>query len=220
MKKVLVSFLILIFVCASVLSANEKFLNLETEIKPGSNPPGPSDPGVDPGTNGNGLYYLIGLAAEGKNLEVGKAVADGDLKTIEYSSTKPYTDASFLISENEDTYELDIFLAIGINISETNKLDVTISSLKGWVREDETETSVPIYFKSSVLGQQESNTLYAISKATGDTANTEEIEVTAIGPANSDYIYLAKTTAFWDRSSDYLAGTYTAEIKVEISAGN
>lgn len=219
MKKVLVSFLILIFVCASVFSA-DKYLNLETVITPGSNPPGPSDPGVNPGDNEKGLYYLIGLAAEGRNLEVGKPVAAGDLKTIEYSSTKPYTDNSFLFSENEGTYELDIFLAIGTNISETNKLGVTISSLKGWVREDETETSVPIYFKSSVLGQPQSNTLYAISKATGDTSTTEEIEVTAIGPANSDYIYLAKTTASWNRSSDYLAGKYTAEIKVEISAGN
>lgn len=219
MKKLGLLFLILIFACTSVFAV-EKFLNLKTEIESGSNPPGPDNPGVNPGDNENGLYYLIGLAAEDRVLEVGSPVVDGDLKTIEYPVTDPYTDKSFLFSENEDPYELDIFLAIGTNISKTNKLYVSFSTTNGWVREDKPETTyVPIYFKSSVQRQSsESSNLYATSTATGDNAISEKIEVTAIGPSNSDYIYLAKTTAFWARSKDYLAGIYTAVIKVDISA--
>ena len=102
-----------------------------------------------------------------------------------------------------------------------------ISSTDGWKRSSDTSESsgktqgnIPIYFETAVLDETHSQSLYAIaSSADNGTSNT--ITVTANGPAHTDnMIYLAKTTASWERNRNYLAGTYTAEIKVVITAVN
>ena len=72
MKKVLVSFLILIFACAAVFAAitSPVTMNLKTEITAGSNPPDNQDQtGGDKGEN-NGLFYAIGLLAPNKSIKL------------------------------------------------------------------------------------------------------------------------------------------------------
>lgn len=240
MKKVLVSFLILIFACVAVFAdiniTSPVTMNLKTELKPGSNPPGPENPGGDSGDDGQGLFYTIGLSKNNGELLLGSKLNSDDLNKLSgYSKENPYDGsdanvASLLVPDGEDeetdTYSIDIYLAVGTNISKDRTLSVKIYSDNGWTRQQEegqTQSdakSVPIYFKSDVLGSELNNMLYAESSAAEENATSETITVTAKGPANNDYTYLSRTTASWTRSRDYLAGTYEAEIKVEISAGN
>lgn len=235
MKRLGLLFLILIFACTSAFAdiTSPVTMNLKTEIAAGSNPPGPENPGGDSGNDGQGLFYTIGLNKTGSTFQVGNPLVSGDLiKLSDYSSKNPYDEndanvSSLLIPDGEDeetdTYSIDIYLAVGTNISEKRTLSVKIYSDNGWIRQQEegqtqSDTkSVPICFKSEVLDRESNAKLYASSTA---EEKGETITVIAEGPANNDYTYLAKTTASWERNMDYLAGTYEAEIKVEISAGN
>ena len=238
MKRLGLLFLILIFACTSAfadISSPVKMI-LKADLKPGSNPPGPENPGGDSGDDGQGLFYTIGLNKTGSTFQVGNQLVSGDLIELsDYNSKNPYDGsdanvASLLVPDGEDeetdTYSIDIYLAVGTNISKDRTLSVKISSDSGWTRQQEDgqsqsdAESVPIYFKSDVLGSELNNMLYAESSAAEENATSETITVTAKGPANNDYTYLSRTTASWTRSRDYLAGTYEAEIKVEISAGN
>lgn len=238
MKKLGLLFLILIFACTALLAEMPSPIEmiLKTELKPGSNPPGPDNPGGDSGYDGQGLFYTIGLSKNNGELLLGSKLNSDDLNKLSgYSKENPYDGsdanvASLLVPDGEDeetdTYSIDIYLAVGTNISKDRTLSVKISSDSGWTRQQEDgqsqsgSESVPIYFKSDVLGSESNNKLYAETSAAEENATSETITVTAKGPANNDYIYLAKTTASWERNRDYLAGTYEAEIKVEISAGN
>ena len=238
MKRLGLLFLILIFACTSAFAdiTSPVKMILKTELKPGSNPPGPENPGGDSGDDGQGLFYTIGLSKNNGELLLGSKLNSDDLNKLSgYSKENPYDGsdanvASLLVPDGEDeetdTYSIDIYLAVGTNISKDRTLSVKISSDSGWTRQQEDgqsqsdAESVPIYFKSDVLGSKLINMLYAESSAAEENATSETITVTAKGPANNDYTYLSRTTASWTRSRDYLAGTYEAEIKVEISAGN
>lgn len=235
MKRLGLLFLILIFACTALLAEMPSPIEmiLKTELKPGSNPPGPENPGGDSGADGQGLFYTIGLSKNNGELLLGSKLNSDDLNKLSgYSKENPYDGsdanvASLLVPDGEDeetdTYSIDIYLAVGTNISENRTLSVKIYSDNGWIRQQEegqTQSdakSVPIYFKSEVLDRETNAKLYASSTA---EEKGETITVIAEGPANNDYTYLAKTTASWTRNRDYLAGTYEAEIKVEISAGN
>lgn len=236
MKKVLVSFLILIFACAAVFAAitSPVTMNLETIITAGSNPPDNQEQtGGDEGEN-NGLFYAIGLLAPNKSIdsEFNKkhvSVGENDLLALsKYTTNSPYKgeEGEALLtppSGEFDTKSIDIYLAAGVDISKNEGLTVTISSTDGWKRSSDasgtseaTQENIPISFSTVVLGETYSENLYA---AYNNVSNT--ITVTAKGPAHTDnMIYLAKTTASWERNRNYLAGTYTAVISVVITAVN
>lgn len=240
MKKVLVSFLILIFACAAVFAAitSPVTMNLKTEITAGSNPPDNQEQtGGDKGEN-NGLFYAIGLLAPDKSIDpefIKKHVSvdEEDLVALsKYTTGSPYTgeEGETLLtppSDERDEKSIDIYLAAGVDISKNEGLTVTISSTDGWKRSSDTSESsgktqdnIPISFSTVVLGETYSENLYAGASSTNNN-NSNTITVTAKGPAHTDdMIYLAKTTASWDRNRNYLAGIYTAVISVVITAGN
>lgn len=237
MKRLGLLFLILIFACTSAFAdiTSPVTMNLKTKIAAGSNPPdNQGQTGGDEGVN-NGLFYAIGLLKDDETISLDStaAVNREDLVALsKYTTDSPYKgeEGEALLtptSGESDKKSIDIYLAAGVDISKNEGLTVRISSTDGWKRSSDTSESsgktqdnIPISFETAVLDETHSQSLYAIaSSADNDTSNT--ITVTANGPAHTDnMIYLAKTTASWERNRNYLAGTYTAEIKVEISAGN
>ncbi len=241
MKKVLVSFLILIFACAAVFATitSPVTMNLQTEIAAGSNPPdNQGQTGGDEGEN-NGLFYAIGLLAPDKSInpdfiKSSVSVGEKDLVALsKYTTGSPYTgeEGETLLtptSGKSDTKSIDIYLAAGVDISKNEGLKVTISSTDGWKRSSDTsgtsgakQDNIPISFSTVVLDGTHSPSLYAGAPSADNGSASNMITVTAKGPAHTDkMIYLAKTTASWERNRDYLAGIYTAEIKVEITAVN
>ena len=243
MKKVLVSFLILIFACAAVFAAitSPVTMNLKTIITAGSNPPDNQEQtGGDEGEN-NGLFYAIGLLAPDKSINSditanSVSVGKDDLVALsKYTTEFPYTgeEGETLLTptsdKENDKKSIDIYLAAGVDISKNEGLKVTISSTNGWKRSSDntsessgkTQNNIPISFETAVLNETHSQSLYAIAPPADNGTSSNTITVTAKGPAHTkDMIYLAKTTASWDRNRNYLAGTYTAEIKVVITAGN
>ena len=242
MKKVLVSFLILIFACVAVFAdiniTSPVTMNLKTEIAAGSNPPDNQEQtGGDKGEN-NGLFYAIGLLAPNKSINSDftanlVSVGEEDLVALyKYTTDSPYKgkEGEALLtptSGKSDKKSIDIYLAAGVDISKNEGLTVRIYSTDGWKRSSDTSESsgktqgnIPISFSTVVLGETYSENLYAGASSTNNN-NSNTITVTANGPAHTDnMIYLAKTTASWERNRNYLAGTYTAEIKVVITAGN
>ena len=243
MKKVLVSFLILIFACAAVFATinSPVTMNLQTEIAAGSNPPDDQgQTGGDEGEN-NGLFYAIGLLASGKSITSditanSVSVGKDDLVALsDYTTDDPYEgegeEGEALLTppsgKENDTKSIDIYLAAGVDISKNEGLTVTISSAEGWKKSSdtgetsgETQENIPIKFSTAVFGETPDRNLYAAAPSANNNTSSNTITVTAKGPAHTDdMIYLAKTTASWDRNRNYLAGTYTAEIQVAITAG-
>ena len=209
-------------------------MNLKTEIAAGSNPPdNQGQTGGDEGGS-NGLFYAIGLLNNDKTISLDKSISvdKGDLIALSCYTDSPYKgegdngEALLTPSSSEsDTKSIDIYLAAGVDISKKEGLTVTISSQDGWKRSSSEgsevkQNNIPISFSTEVLDNEHSPNLYAAaSSADNNTGNT--ITVTALGPAHTDdMIYLAKTTASWERNRNYLAGTYTAVISVVISAGS
>lgn len=240
MKKVLVSFLILIFACAAVFAAitSPVTMNLQTEIAAGSNPPdNQGQTGGDEGDN-NGLFYAIGLLKNDKTISLDKSIPvdKGDLIALSCYTDSPYKgegdngEALLTPSSSEsDTKSIDIYLAAGVDISKDEGLTVKISSTNGWKRSSDntsessgkTQKNIPISFETVVLDETHSQSLYAGAPPADNGSASNTITVTANGPAHTDnMIYLAKTTASWERNRGYLAGIYTAEIRVEITAVN
>ena len=236
MKRLGLLFLILIFACTSAFAdiTSPVTMNLKTEIAAGSNPPdNQGQTGGDEGGS-NGLFYAIGLLSDDKSIDLDTTtpVNKGDLIALSHYTDSPYKgeEGEALLtptSGESDKKSIDIYLAAGVDISKNEGLTVRISSTDGWKRSSDTSESsgktqdnIPISFETAVLDETHSQSLYAIaSSADNDTSNT--ITVTANGPAHTDnMIYLAKTTASWERNRNYLAGTYTAVISVVISAGS
>lgn len=237
MKRLGLLFLILIFACTSAFAdiTSPVTMNLKTEIAAGSNPPdNQGQTGGDEGVN-NGLFYAIGLLKDDETIRLDSttAVDKEDLVALSKYTTDPYKgegeEVEALLtptSGESDTKSIDIYLAAGVDISKDEYLTVTISSAEGWKKSSdtdepsgETQENIPIKFSTAVFGETPIRNLYAAaSSADNNTSNT--ITVTAKGPAHTDdMIYLARTTASWDRNRNYLAGTYTAEIQVAITAG-
>lgn len=236
MKRLGLLFLILIFACTSAFAdiTSPVTMNLKTEIAAGSNPPdNQGQTGGDEGGN-NGLFYAIGLLKDNETISLDStaAVNKDDLVALsKYTTDSPYNEeeGEALLtptSGESDTKSVDIYLAAGVDISKDEYLTVTISSAEGWKKSSdtdepsgETQENIPIKFSTAVFGEAPSRNLYAAaSSANNNTSNT--ITVTAKGPAHTDdMIYLARTTASWKRNRNYLAGTYTAEIQVAITAG-
>lgn len=237
MKRLGLLFLILIFACTSMFAVgitSPVTMNLKTEIAAGSNPPdNQGQTGGDEGGS-NGLFYAIGLLNNDKTISLDKSISvdKGDLIALSCYTDSPYKgegdngEALLTPSSSEsDTKSIDIYLAAGVDISKKEGLTVTISSQDGWKRSSSEgsevkQNNIPISFSTEVLDNEHSPNLYAAaSSADNNTGNT--ITVTALGPAHTDdMIYLAKTTASWERNRNYLAGTYTAVISVVISAGS
>ena len=118
-----------------------------------------------------------------------------------------------LYGSGEETF--DIYVAAQTNNIEKQETTVSFSleeGKKGWQHSTDTSQTVSIGFRAD--GYQEAgNSLYC--NADGNT-----LTVTALENTKTDMpIYIGKASAVWDKSTEYQAGTWTANIIVTITPG-
>lgn len=225
MKKVLVSFLILIFACAAVFAATpvNRYLLLETTIAPGSNIEGDNGTGKDPDLEYDGLDISLGYSKEALD-KVGQAPANSEIFALADTDSGEAYDNVKLIPETPDETEDSVYIYVvaGSHVAGSKSVNITLST-DGWVYQTAEGTGVTpqknieIKFSSEVGGYKpaggSANILYADKNEGSDSS----IKVTAGAGAKAPYTYVSQTKLFWDLSSDYLAGNYEATITVEVT---
>lgn len=226
MKKVLVSFLILIFACAAVFATETtRYLNLEAKITPGFNIEGDNGTGGNPDLEYDGLNISLGYRKEAlPNKEVGQTPAEGEITALADTESGDAYDKVKLIPEKPDETEDSVYIYVvaGSHVAASKSVNITLET-EGWVYQTAEGTGVtsqediPINFSSEVGGYMpvggSANILYAEKNGESESS----IKVTAVAGAKAPYTYVSQTKAFWALSSDYLAGNYKATITVKVT---
>lgn len=189
--------------------------------------------GEDPDDIKNGgLYIMVGYNYKNSTgYTMGSVYNPGDLEDLgTYHDGNPLTVS--LVPEDASDVEgtLQFYVAAKSNSSVAKTTTVTFAS-DGFKNADNTSApTINITFKGNGAQTSEisDNGLTATHEAvtsTGEMTLTEEaggtepprIKVTAeAGSKQMEYIYVARTDATWDKSSQYAAGTYKATIKVTV----
>lgn len=190
--------------------------------------------GEDPDDIKNGgLYIMVGYNYKNSTgYGMGTEYNTGDLEDLgTYHENNPLT-VSLVpedASDNEGT--LQFYVAAKSNSSAAKTTTVTFAS-SGFKNTDNASAStINIKFEGNgaQTSELEDNGLTATHEAvttTGQTALTEEaggteppsIKVSAeAGSKQMKYIYVARTDATWDKSSDYAAGIYNATVTVTVA---
>lgn len=173
---------------------------------------GGEDP--DPDKNG-GLYVLVGIPRdESKSFGSNDTYTKGDLVGLQNFALKETAKEVTLVPENAGDTEgsVVIYYAAAAKIAETvRSFTYKVSSQKGFTLVNGDETVAQIDVDNKVV----------TSSLDGISAEASQDAVTITGEAggnHTDYVYMAKTILSWEKSADYAAGDYVAEISIAIDA--
>lgn len=225
MKKVLVSFLILIFACAAVFAIETtKYLNLETKITPGSNIDGNNGTGEDPDLEYDGLDISLGYRKTALNNKLGQAPAYKEIFALADKDSGETFDEVKLIPKTTDEKEDSVYIYVvaGSHVAASKSVNITLST-DGWeyqTTEGEGvnhQENIAINFSSEVGGYKPADGSTNILYAEKNGESESSIKVTAVAGAKAPYTYVSQTKASWALSSDYLAGDYKATITVKVT---
>lgn len=190
--------------------------------------------GEDPDDIKNGgLYIMVGYNYKNSTgYTMGSDYNTGDLEDLgTYHDDNPLTVSLVPEDASDEEGTLQFYVAAKSNSSVAKTTTVTFAS-DGFKNADNTSApTINITFKGNGAQSEISdNGLTATHEAvtsTGEMTLTEEaggtepprIKVTAeAGSKQMEYIYVARTDATWDKSSQYAAGTYNATIEVTVAA--
>lgn len=209
MKKFVTIFFVMLGLCASLCAEPKSSIYLSASVKAGAG----NEDGADNSHDGLAIWigYVDPTSLEAVNPSLGTKYTDGVLTDLPTdNSAKPITVE--LYGSGKESF--DIFVAAQTN--NIIKTETTVSfSLKegnGWqyASTDSSQAEIPISF--SLTGNKtEEDKLYCIASDNTLTITAEESTKTETP------IYIGKASAVWDKSTDYQAGIWEANIIVTIS---
>lgn len=208
MKKFVTIFFVMLGLCASLCAEPKSSIYLSASVKAGAG----NEDGADNSHDGLAIWigYVDPTDLEAVNPSLGTEYIDGKLTDLPTdNSANPITVE--LYGSGEESF--DIFVAAQTN--NITKTETTVSfSLKddrGWQHTTDTsQEDIQISFE--LTGEKnEEDKLYCIASDNTLTITAEESTKTEAP------IYIGKASAVWDKSTEYQAGTWTANIIVTIS---
>lgn len=209
MKQFVTIFMMMLGLCASLCAEPKSSIYLSASVKAGAG----NEAGADNSHDGLAIWigYVDPTSLEAVNPSLGTKYTDGELTDLPTdNSAKPITVELY----GSGTESFDIFVAAQTN--NIIKTETTVSfSLKegnGWqyASTDSSQAEIPISF--SLTGNKtEEDKLYCIASDNTLTITAEESTKTETP------IYIGKASAVWEKSTDYQAGTWKANIIVTIS---
>lgn len=171
--------------------------------------------GDDPVPDKNrGLRVLVGIPRnESESFNGYASYTKGDLVGLQnFASPETAKEVTLVPANAGDTEgSVVIYYAAAAKMAETQasiKYKVTTNGFKSGGNTVHIDVANYAFPDSSVI---------TAIKAEADDTNGVEV----IGVANgnhTDYVYVATTTLSWEKSADYAAGDYVAEIGIEINA--
>lgn len=208
MKKFVTIFFVMLGLCASLCAEPKSSIYLSASVKAGAG----NEDGADNSHDGLAIWigYVDPTGLEAVTPSLGTKYTDGELTDLPTdNSANPITVE--LYGSGEESF--DIFVAAQTN--NITKTETTVSfSLKddrGWQHTTDTsQEDIQISFE--LTGEKnEEDKLYCIASDNTLTITAEESTKT------EDPIYIGKASAVWEKSTEYQAGTWTANIIVTIS---
>ena len=168
--------------------------------------------GDDPVPDKNrGLRVLVGIPRnESESFSGYASYTKGDLVGLQNFVSQETAKEVTLVPENAGDTEgsVVIYYAAAAKMAETQasiKYTVTTNGFKSG------ENTVDIDVVNNAFASKEITAIEA--------DDTDGVTVTGVANGNhTDYVYVAKTTLSWEKSADYAAGDYVAEIGIEINA--
>ena len=168
--------------------------------------------GDDPVPDKNrGLRVLVGIPRnESESFSGYASYTKGDLVGLQNFASQETAKEVTLVPENAGDTEgsVVIYYAAAAKMAETQasiKYTVTTNGFKSG------ENTVDIDVVNNAFASKEITAIEA--------DDTDGVTVTGVANGNhTDYVYVAKTTLSWEKSADYAAGDYVAEIGIEINA--
>lgn len=180
--------------------------------------------GDDPSDIKNGgLYIMVGYNNTSNTYAMGSNYVDGSLEDLG-SYTESYPLSVSLTPENvgDTTGTLQFYVAAQSNTSEKYTTSVTFSSggfKKDGIGDSVTNITFSTGDESSKGEYGLTGTIKGLTVTLGTGDSDPQIKVEAAEGSHQDgYIYVARTDAIWNKSSDYAAGTYKATITVNVAA--
>lgn len=208
MKKFVTIFFVMLGLCASLCAEPKSSIYLSASVKAGAG----NEDGADNSHDGLAIWigYVDPTGLEAVTPSLGTKYTDGELTDLPTdNSANPITVE--LYGSGEESF--DIFVAAQTN--NITKTETTVSfSLKddrGWQHTTDTsQEDIQISFE--LTGEKnEEDKLYCIASDNTLTITAEESTKTETP------IYIGKASAVWEKSTDYQAGTWKANIIVTIS---
>lgn len=208
MKKFVTIFFVMLGLCASLCAEPKSSIYLSASVKAGAG----NEDGADNSHDGLAIWigYVDPTDLEAVNPSLGTEYIDGKLTDLPTdNSANPITVE--LYGSGKESF--DIFVAAQTN--NITKTETTVSfSLKddrGWQHTTDTsQEDIQISFE--LTGEKnEEDKLYCIASDNTLTITAEESTKTETP------IYIGKASAVWDKSTEYQAGIWTANIIVTIS---
>ena len=225
----LVSMLLIMLVAFGVVFAAEptdpdkntpSAIYLKANVPEGSGIDDDITDGEDPEPDKNGgLYVLVGIPRdESKSFGANAAYTKGDLVGLQNYDSEAEAKEVTLVPENEGdtTGSIVIYYAAAAKMADQAKsFTYKVSSPAGFVLDE--NNNVPInVMNEKVTEKVDVNSNTAISASADDS---DGVTITGnAGGTHTDYVYMAKTTLYWDKSDEYAAGDYKATISIGISA--
>lgn len=211
MKKFVTILFVMLGLCASLCAEPKSSICLTANVTAGA------------GNEGGETYLQEGLSIwigyidptghVATAPDLGEKYEDGDLeKLVTDKSTDPIT--AELYGSGEETF--DIYVAAQTNNIEKQETTISFSleeGKKGWQHSTDTsQEDIQISFE--LTGEKnEGDKLYCIASDNTLTITAEESTKTETP------IYIGKASAVWEKSTDYQAGVWTANIIVTITPG-
>lgn len=168
--------------------------------------------GDDPVPDKNrGLRVLVGIPRnESESFSGYASYTKGDLAGLQNFASQETAKEVTLVPANAGDTEgsVVIYYAAAAKMAGTQasiKYTVTTNGFKSG------ENTVDIDVVNNAFASKEITAIEA--------DDTDGVTVTGVANGNhTDYVYVAKTTLSWEKSADYAAGDYVAEIGIEINA--
>lgn len=208
MKKFVTIFFVMLGLCASLCAEPKSSIYLSANVKAGAG----NEDGADNSHDGLAIWigYVDPTNLDAVTPSLGTKYTDGELTDLPTdNSSKPITVDLY----GSGKVSFDIFVAAQTN--NITKAETTVSfSLKddrGWQHTTDTsQEDIQISFE--LTGEKnEGDKLYCIASDNTLTITAEESTKTETP------IYIGKASAVWEKSTDYQAGTWKANIIVTIS---
>lgn len=208
MRKFIIILFVMLGLCASLCAEPKSSICLTANVTAGAG----NEEGETYFQDGLSLWigYVDPTNPDAVTPSLGTKYTDDELTDLP-TDNSPITVE--LYGSGEETF--DIYVAAQTNNIEKQETTVSFSleeGKKGWQHSTDTSQTVSIGFRAD--GYQEAgNSLYC--NADGNT-----LTVTALENTKTDMpIYIGKASAVWDKSTEYQAGTWTANIIVTITPG-
>ena len=176
----------------------------------------------------DGLALKVGIDLSGADRTMGSAYASGDLVGLaSYPETNALS-ASLTPDDTEGVSNLIFYVAARSDMSHEERKSMTVTfASDGWEYKKKAEDGSALDL--SALDIDNSIDFASTTRTTAEDGLTASVSagvvtVTAEPSSRtskdgaSSFLYVAKTTASWEKSDKYPAGDYTASITVTVAA--